>query len=298
MPTALEAIALTKDYIEPLGKRKRALDDVSFSISTGEVFGFVGPNGAGKSTAIRILTGLQTPSSGHAQVFGSEASDPKSRLRVGYVPENPYLYEYLTPLEILKMAVRLHRLDALATKELTRHCMKWLEVFQLDGVANKQVRTFSKGMTQRTALASALAIQPRLLILDEPLSGLDPIGRKQVVEILADYAKQGGTLFFSSHVLYDVERLADRFGLIHKGKLRTVCRPDEVLDQDHIYTKVIFTGAVLDKSVLLDSKRASIEIPRSELWSALDAIRNSGGSVLEIQRAAPLESLFFSLISE
>ncbi len=182
-----------------------ALKGVSLEVAQGEVFGFIGPNGAGKSTLIKILTGVMRASQGEAALFGRAVADPAARQGLGYVPENPSLPEYLTPLEILDMGIRLHRV---AVPDRRAHALRWLERFGLAEVANKTVRAFSKGMAQRTALAHALAVQPRLLILDEPLSGLDPIGRREVVDILADYRKAGGTIFLTSHVLHDVERLA------------------------------------------------------------------------------------------
>lgn len=148
-----------------------ALKGISLSIEAGETFGFIGPNGAGKSTTIKILTGVMSPSEGTASLFGVDVSDPESRRGLGYVPENPSLPDYLTPYEILSMGLKLHRRRPAGARA---HCMAWLERFGLADVANKVVRGFSKGMAQRTALAHAMAVEPRLLILDEPTEGIQP----------------------------------------------------------------------------------------------------------------------------
>ena len=223
MSSAIEIHELHKTYARRWSSQPfEALKGVSLQVSEGEVFGFIGPNGAGKSTLIKILTGVMRPTAGGASLFGVDVTDSAARRGLGYVPENPSLPDYLTPLEILGMGLTLHRRQLVDAR---RHCMSWLERFGIGEVANKTVRGFSKGMAQRTALAHALAVEPRLLILDEPLSGLDPVGRRDVVEVLVDYKKNGGTIFLTSHVLHDVERLADRFGLIHQGKLLTVRSP-------------------------------------------------------------------------
>lgn len=167
--------------------------------------------------------------------------EPEARRGLGFVPENPSLQDFLTPYEILLMGLRLH---GLRLGDERKHCMHWLERLDLAAVADSRLRGFSKGMLQRTALAHALAIKPRLLILDEPLSGLDPVGRKDVVDILDEYRRQGGTLFFSSHVLHDVERIADRFGLIHQGQLLTIRSPQELAaDQAGTYVLSYRGGA-------------------------------------------------------
>lgn len=230
-----------KHYSRTLRTRAHeALKGISLEISEGEVFGFIGPNGAGKSTTIKIITGISRPSSGDVRLFGLDCRDASSRYRVGYVPESPSLYDYLTPLELLSMGLSLHGVKL--TNE-RRHCMEWLSRLGLGHVAETQIKTFSKGMAQRTALAHALCIQPRLLVLDEPLSGLDPVGRREVIDLLAEFRSAGGTVFFSSHVLYDVERLADRFGLIHEGELLTLRSPQELADEQSNRFLVVYQCA-------------------------------------------------------
>ena len=293
METAILLSHIDKRYSD---RPSAALDDVSLTVSEGEVFGFIGPNGAGKSTTIKILTGIIQPSGGSASLFGIPVSDHRARIGLGYVPESPYLYDYLTPFEVLSMGVHLHKVQL---DQPQAHIMDWLERFGIADVAHKRIRSFSKGMTQRTALAHALAVQPKLLILDEPLSGLDPIGRKEVVDILMDYKRQGGTLFFSSHVLHDVERLADRFGLIHRGKLATVSTPAEVLG-DHLgKVNIRFRCATaLPGAIFEGGETWRLELDREQIWPQLQAIQGQGGQLLELRSAVSLEQAFMAFVSQ
>jgi ABC-2 type transport system ATP-binding protein len=270
-----------------------ALKGVSLTVAEGEVFGFIGPNGAGKSTLIKILTGVMRPTAGSATLFGIDVTDSAARTGLGYVPENPSLPDYLTPLEILGMGLALHKRQAADKKA---HCLHWLARFGLGDVANKTVRGFSKGMAQRTALAHALAVQPRLLILDEPLSGLDPIGRRDVVDILADYRQQGGTIFLTSHVLHDVERLADRFGLIHKGELRAVRSPAELAGEDDRVLVRSQGAAAVDGMQPEPGGRWVVEVPRTALWPTLHALEAAGHAVIEVKPTLSLETAFMHVV--
>jgi len=288
---------LEKTYAEGVMRRPvRAVAGVSLEVAEGEAFGFVGPNGAGKSSTIRILMGLARASSGCCQLFGIDVNKPAARLRVGYVPENPCLYDYLTPLEIVSMSLRLHLPgEGAATRS---RAMSWLEKLGVAHVADSPVRSFSKGMTQRVALANAMAALPRLLVLDEPLSGLDPIGRREVVEILADYKRSGGTLFFTSHVLHDVERLADRFGLIHKGELRSVRAPSELVGSEDLvmvrsHGKVPLPGAREESLGNWVS-----EVPQARLWSVLEELRALGHQLREVRPSLSLEAAFMHVVAD
>jgi ABC-2 type transport system ATP-binding protein len=214
---ALRTENLGKTY--RLGLRLRsvtALDGLSLGVEEGSIFGFVGPNGAGKSTTIKILVGLIAPSRGGATIFGRPISDPTSRRVVGYLPENPAFHEFLRPLEVLEL---LGKLSGLAGRELRRRANEVLERVGLSHARDLTVRKFSKGMVQRLGLAQAVLHDPPLLILDEPMSGLDPIGRKDVRDLLVDLRRRGKTLFFSTHILNDVETICDRVGMVLKGRL-------------------------------------------------------------------------------
>jgi ABC-2 type transport system ATP-binding protein len=272
-----------------------AVSDISLSIYEGEAFGFIGPNGAGKSTTIKILTGVLRATSGRAELFGRDVAQPEARIGLGYVPENPSVYDFLTPLEILKMGLHLHQAKV---DDETRHCLGWLDRLGLAHVANKMVRSFSKGMTQRVALAHALAIKPRLLILDEPLSGLDPIGRKDVVDILDEFRRAGGTLFFSSHVLHDVEAIADRFGLIHRGKLLTIRSPQElVADQADRYVIRYRSSAAIAESEELRDGLYEFESSASDLAAVIAKVQSGGGTVQDVHPKVSLETVFFRTIA-
>jgi ABC-2 type transport system ATP-binding protein len=270
-----------------------AVDNVTLTVAEGEAFGFIGPNGAGKSTTIKILTGIQLANSGQVKIFGAPVADPISRHRLGYVPESPYLFDYLTPIEILLMGLRMHRLR-IPNEEA--HCLRWLERLELGHVARKTIHSFSKGMTQRVALAQALSVEPRLLILDEPLSGLDPVGRRDVVSMLSEYRKSGGTLFFTSHVLHDVERLADRFGLIHRGRLRAVRSPAELAGEDEAVTIRTLGESPIDGLLQETPGRWTIQVRRSDVWQTLEKLQKANHVLIEVRPTLSLESAFLRAI--
>lgn len=294
MTSAISVVNLKKTYPRTwLNRPFDALKGISLNVEEGEVFGFIGPNGAGKSTVIKILTGVLRSSEGEAALFGVEVTNPESRRGLGYVPETPSLPDYLTPMEILSMGMELH---GHKVSDARQHCLRWIERFGLADVANKVVRGFSKGMAQRTALAHAMAVKPRLLILDEPLSGLDPIGRREVVDILFEFRQQGGTIFLTSHVLHDVERLADRFGLIHKGELRAVRTPGEMVGEDE-RVLVRSQGQTAISGMLSEpGGRWMIEVTRIDLWRTLNALEAAGHSVLEIKPSLSLEAAFLHVV--
>jgi ABC-2 type transport system ATP-binding protein len=294
MTAAIEIECLEKVYAKGLRRQPVvAVRGLSLQVEQGEAFGFVGPNGAGKSSTIRVLVGLSRPTAGSVSIFGRPAQDPQARVGLGYVPENPCLYDYLTPMEILEMGMHLHVVRKDSSVE---HCRKWLQRLELGAVAETPIRSFSKGMTQRVAIAHALCIEPRLLVLDEPLSGLDPVGRRDVVEILSDYKKQGGTLFFTSHVLHDVERLADRFGLIHEGLIRSVRSPAELVGDEEILV-VRSSGASVVAGMREDSSgRWMGEVARPDLWAHLERLHAAGHTLVEVKSTLSLETAFMRVI--
>ena len=294
MSTAISITELRKTYPRSWASPPfEALKGISLDVQVGEVFGIVGPNGAGKSTAIKILTGVMGASAGTARLFDVDVSLPQARRGLGYVPENPSLPDYLTPMEILSMGIGLH---GLAVDDPRGHCLEWLTRFGLREAAFKVVKGFSKGMAQRTALAHAMVIRPRLLILDEPLSGLDPIGRRDVVDILSEFKGQGGTIFLTSHVLHDVERLADRFGLIHRGELLAIQSPNDVVAGEEFVTVRSVGPNPFGSFVAESGGRWVAEVRREELWPTLDALRAAGHQVIEIKPTLSLESAFFRLL--
>lgn len=270
-----------------------AVKGISLEVQEGEVFGFIGPNGAGKSTTIKVLTGATPPTSGHISLYGIDVADANSRRGLGYVPENPSLPDYLTPLELLTMCLDINKVRVASPRA---HSMQWLERFGLTQAANKLMRGFSKGMIQRAALAHSLVANPRLLILDEPLSGLDPIGRRDVVDILAEFKGSGGSIFLTSHVLHDVERLADRFGLIHQGELKTIASPNELMGEEEVLVIRSRGGTAVAGMTPDSNDRWSGKCTRSELWPLLNQLEEAGHRILEIKPMLNLESAFLKFV--
>jgi ABC-2 type transport system ATP-binding protein len=203
-----------------------ALEDLDLEVREGEVFGFLGPNGAGKSTAIKILINLIYPDKGRASIMGKDVRDRETRRHVGYLPENPYFYDYLTAEEMLWFGGRA---SGLSSPDVKKRTDELLHKVNLSGARKRPLRSYSKGMVQRAGLALALIHDPDVAILDEPMSGLDPIGRKMVGDLIIELKRQGKTIFFSSHILTDIERLCDRVGIIIGGKLRLVDTLEKVL---------------------------------------------------------------------
>ena len=211
---------ISKQFKEGIGaKEVRALENLDLEVREGEVFGFLGPNGAGKSTTIKILINLIFPDKGCASIMGKDVRDKETRRYVGYLPENPYFYDYLTAEELLWFGGKASGMPSSTIKMRTDEL---LTKFSLIAARKRQLRTYSKGMVQRAGLALALIHDPAVAILDEPMSGLDPIGRKMVGDLIVELKRQGKTIFFSSHILTDIERFSDRVGIIIGGRLRLV----------------------------------------------------------------------------
>lgn len=228
MTDALHVEGLGKTYRLGLRMRKVvALDALDLRVAEGSVFGFVGPNGAGKSTTIKILVGLVQPTHGRAAIFGERVPEASSRRAVGYLPENPSFHEFLRPLEVLAL---MGRLSGMTGPALRRRCEEVLELTGLSHAADLTVRKFSKGMVQRLGLAQAILHDPPLLILDEPMSGLDPIGRMEVRDLIVGLGRRGKTIFFSTHILGDVESICDHAGMLLHGRLVRHGTLGELLD--------------------------------------------------------------------
>ncbi len=224
-------------------RRVLAVKGVSFEVESGEIFGFLGPNGAGKTTTIKMLTGLITASGGEATLFGDPVPSPRALSRVGFLPENPYVYPYLTPTEFVELCARLSGLSARAARDRTRQVLDQVGVLY---AADRQVRRLSKGMLQRTGLAAALVSDPELLILDEPMSGLDPVGRKEVRDLILEERKNGRTIFFSTHILSDVETMCDRVAILRRGEVVVSGRLEDLLRSDVRRTDIVLLGASED----------------------------------------------------
>ncbi len=217
MTEAIRFDRVSKTYILGVRRRPRpALFDLDMGVGLGEVFGFIGPNGAGKSTAIKILLNFLRPTSGTAYILGKQARDFTSRERIGFLPENPQLYDHLSGEELLDFGLSI---SGRTFADRSKRVSSWLARLGLEDAAKKRIRTYSKGMVQRLGIALALVHDPEIVILDEPMSGLDPVGRKIVADVIVELKRAGKTVFFSSHILNDVERLTDRVGVLVKGRL-------------------------------------------------------------------------------
>jgi len=221
-------------------RRVEAVRDVSFEVSAGHIYGFLGPNGAGKTTTIKMLTGLIAPTSGQATIFGEPIPSPRAMRRVGFLPENPYVYPYLTPREFVEMCGRLSGLGMRRVREQTERVLEQVGILY---AADRQVRRLSKGMLQRTGLAAALVSDPELLILDEPMSGLDPVGRKEVRDVILKERAGGRTIFFSTHILSDVEMICDHVTILRQGSVVVTGEMRALLRKDVQRTEVTVSGA-------------------------------------------------------
>ncbi|MDB4996551.1 MAG: transporter ATP-binding protein [Myxococcaceae bacterium] len=240
-PVVLSVDKLAKTFRKPFsGRRVEAVKGVSFEVHAGEIFGFLGPNGAGKTTTLKMLTGLIKPTSGSAKVFGHETPSPLAMARVGFLPENPYVYPYLTPREFVSLCGQLSGVNG---KDLFARVEAVIARVGMAYAIDRPVQALSKGMLQRVGLAAALVHEPELLILDEPMSGLDPVGRKEVRDLIVEERKKGRTVFFSSHILSDVEMLCDRVCILREGNVVVAGKISELLHADARRSEVTIVDA-------------------------------------------------------
>ena len=300
---AIEIENLTKDY--PFGflhlKKKRSLEGLTMQVESGEVFGFLGPNGAGKSTTIKLLVGLIFPDAGSASILGKPITDIEMHRDIGYLPEQPYFYDYLTAAEVLDYFARFH--DLTATDRADR-VARMLKKVGLETARKIQLRKYSKGMLQRVGLAQAILHDPKVVILDEPMSGLDPIGRREVRDIILELKRDGKKVLFSTHILSDAEMLCDRVGVIVGGKLRGVGAPREIVAMKAQAMEILFevpdTSASATAVVAKATKtgdRYRLQVPEEELYAALEELRGAEAKILSVtQIKASLEEYFMNLI--
>lgn len=257
---AIKTEGLTKDYQVGFWQRRvRVLHDLNLEVRQGEIFGYLGPNGAGKTTTLKLLNGLVFPTSGRAWVLGKELPDIGVKAQIGFLPENPYFYDYLTGREFLLFYGRLF---GQGRKVLQERVPVLLRQVGLEEAANLQLRKYSKGMLQRIGLAQALINDPKLAILDEPMSGLDPIGRKEVKDLILQLKEEGKTILFSSHIIPDVEMICDRVGILVGGRLVKVGRLEEMLQMEIESVEVTASG-VSDGSLALIQRLVSKPLVRS-----------------------------------
>jgi ABC-2 type transport system ATP-binding protein len=268
-------------------------------VDTGEVFGFLGPNGAGKSTTIKLLMRLIFPDRGTARILGKSIDDVSMHQETGYLPEQPYFYDYLTAAELLDYFARFHGLTATDRKTRVQNMLKKVG---LETAKKIQLRKYSKGMLQRVGLAQAILHDPQVVILDEPMSGLDPLGRREVRDIILELKKDGRTVLFSTHILSDAEMLCDRVGVIVGGKLRGVGTPGEMVGIQTQGMEVLFEVAEGKNLPLLakatrTGERYRVQMPEEELYGAIEQLRAAGARILSVAQIKPtLEEFFMNLV--
>jgi len=298
-PPALVTTGLSKSYRTGhiIQGRRPALRDLDLEVRTGEIFGYVGPNGSGKTTTLKLLVGLLKPDRGDARVLGEPLASRAWRFRTGYLPEHPYLYDYLTAAEYLDYAGRLFGLPAPRRRERTREL---LALVGLERSADLPLRRFSKGMVQRAGLAQALVNDPELVILDEPMSGLDPIGRRLVRDLILGLRRAGKTVFFSTHILSDAETLCDRVGVLRAGRLVKAGTLGELLQLDVQHMEMLVSGLAPDAPGPWAGRREAVgerlrlEVDERDLGQAVAAVESAGGRVLSVQPVRQtLEDYFF-----
>ncbi len=293
---------LRKSFVQGLFVRKKveAVKSVSFDVERGEIFGFLGPNGAGKTTTIKMLTGLIEPTGGEAFLFGKKVPSTEARKNIGFLPENPYVYPYLTPREFVTMSGNL---SGMKGTKLARRTAEVLDKVGILYAADRQVRALSKGMLQRTGLAAALVSDPEMLMLDEPMSGLDPVGRKEVRDLIFAERDQGRTIFFSTHILSDVEAMCDRVTILRLGEVVVSGEIRTLLRGDVISTDVLLGKATDALKTALSEAGFSIEVRPGLVLVSVEgaanvarvltiALANEAEVVEVVPRRETLEDLF------
>lgn len=285
---AIEIENLRKSY--PVGfwrsKEKVGLHGLSLTVNEGEVFGCLGPNGAGKSTTLKLLMGLTFPTSGSASILARDVNDPAVKAQIGFLPEQPYFYDYLTPAELLDYYAQL---SGVPTDVRRRRVPEMLERVGLASAAKTQLRKFSKGMLQRVGIAQAIIHDPKIVFLDEPMSGLDPVGRREVRELMAALHQEGKTVFFSTHILSDAEALCDRVAVLHEGKLRGVCVVADLVAQQRGKVEIRWEAAneVAPLSNAEGYRRAGhttrAVFAEERTYVVLDALRGAGARLISVE---------------
>ena len=307
MQPIVEIDGLTKDYEIGFWKKRkfRALDDLSLSVEGGKIFGFLGGNGAGKTTTIKILMTLLFPTSGSAKILGRDISDVGIHARIGYCPENPYFYDYLTARELMNYFGEIFGLDNPTRKRKTDELLSRVGLDEKSW--DRQLRKFSKGMLQRVGLAQSLINEPEIVFLDEPMSGLDPVGRREIRELIASLRDAGMTVFMSTHILSDVEALCDEVAILRGGKLAATGRLDDLLasQAEAQIFEVNLRGvdaAALETSLVdrfeMRNTASGVSVrlhDEKSIDSVLQATRAAGGSLISVTPTKQsLEELFIS----
>jgi ABC-2 type transport system ATP-binding protein len=282
-------------------RKKEILKGVSFSVSEGEIFGYLGPNGAGKTTTLKCILGLIFPDRGKIEIFGQPHLEPKAKERLGFLPENPYFYDYLTAREFLDFYAQLFRVKK---DEREERVASLLNLVGMDRARDLQLRKFSRGMLQRIGLAQALVNEPSLVLLDEPLGGLDPLGRKEIRDIIIRLKAEGKTVFLCSHILQDIEMICDRVAIIVDGKILSQGPLTDLISEKILFTEITLSGldpndlAGLGESLSAHGGRTLIKVFHEEkIQEILDLVKNRNAKIHSlIPRTQTLEDLFVEMV--
>jgi ABC-2 type transport system ATP-binding protein len=282
-------------------KKKEILKGVSFSVAEGEIFGYLGPNGAGKTTTLKCILGLIFPDRGKIEIFGQPHLEPKAKERLGFLPENPYFYDYLTAREFLDFYAQLFQVKK---DEREKRIASLLNLVGMETARDLQLRKFSRGMLQRIGLAQALINEPSLVLLDEPLGGLDPIGRKEIRDIIIRLKAEGKTVFLCSHILQDIEMICDRVAIIIGGKILSQGSLTDLISEKILFTEITLSGldpkdlAGLGESLSAHGGRTLIKVFHEEkIQEILDLVKNRNAKIHSlIPRTQTLEDLFVEMV--
>jgi ABC-2 type transport system ATP-binding protein len=298
---------VVKDFRPGFGLRvKRVLHGISFDVHEGEIFGFVGPNGAGKTTTLKVLMGLIRATAGSASILGHDVGERGFRRHVGFLPENPYFYDFLTGREILDFYARLSGVEASRRAERVATLLDWVG---LSHAADARLRTYSKGMLQRTGIAQALVHDPSVIFLDEPMSGLDPIGRVEIRDLILRLRAEGKTVFMNTHILSDVEMVCDRVAVIVQGKIRYQGRIEDFLDDRNRNSEIVVSGIAPEVAERLEEdmlgelrghgERIAVRLDDKYIGDALRLVLGSGAEVVSVTpERASLEDIFMTAVNE
>src|ERR1700746_3040999 len=296
---AIEILGLEKTYMVGFWRKrpKRALQPLHLTVEDGEIFGFLGPNGAGKTTTLKMLMGLVFPTAGTARILGKDWTDPEVKAQIGFLPEQPYFYDYLTAHELLEYYGQLSSVPA---KQRRQRVEQVLQLVGLRDVRGLQLRKFSKGMLQRVGIGQAILHDPKLVFFDEPMSGLDPMGRREVRDLMEQLKHEGKTVFSSTHILSDAEALCDRVAIIHKGALRGVGAVDELTSSVQGKVEVVWQGTQVPGSMKalggefhVTGETVRTVILESQQDAAIDTLRRERLRLISIIPVRPsLESSF------
>jgi ABC-2 type transport system ATP-binding protein len=305
---AIETEGLTKDYLVGFWRPRpyRALDHLTLAVEPGEVYGFLGPNGAGKSTAIKLLMQLIFPTSGTARILGRPVGDVEMRRRIGFLPENPAFYDYLTAEELLTYFASLFDIPVAAR---AARVARVLDEVGIGAERRMRLRSYSKGMVQRVGIAQAIINDPEIVFFDEPMSGLDPLGRREVRQLMLGLRDRGCTVFFSSHILSDAEALCSQVAIIAQGKLAAGGRISDILGVEVLGWELVVDRVSPEALALLQGRarnvtalhdgRYAVELPPEAPESAVQALAAGGARIVSLNPLrATLEDFFVKHVAQ